>query len=170
MCVFRCQICVLIGSTLFQYFLERRYMVERTTFWMIAASACSLLVPAFVSNHSVRLVSFFVFEVCVGLFWPSLGFLRSKYVPEDCRATTMNFFRIPLNLIVVLVLANIGALSTFQVFMLCVSVLLPALVCQWMLMRVVLGGGAEKPSVSAGGFEAVPLTDKDEHAHAHSAA
>lgn len=150
---------MLIGSTLFQYFLERRYMVERTTFWMIAAAAASLLVPAFVENHSVRLCSFFVFEVCVGLFWPSLGFLRSKYVPEDCRATTMNFFRIPLNLIVVLVLANIGALSTFQVFMLCVSVLLPALMCQWLLMRVVLGAAEGKPSVSAGGFEAVPLTD-----------
>jgi hypothetical protein len=78
-----------------------------------------------------------VFEVCVGLFWPSLGFLRSKYVPEDCRATTMNFFRMPLNLIVVLVLANIGSLTNLQVFMLCFSVLMPALLCQFLLLRIV---------------------------------
>lgn len=29
-------------------------------------------------HHTIRLVSFFVFEVCVGMFWPSLGFMRSR--------------------------------------------------------------------------------------------
>ena len=116
-------------------------MVERTTLYMIFASSVSLLLPAFVESHTVRLLSFFVFEVCVGLFWPSLGFLRSKYVPEDCRATTMNFFRIPLNMIVVMVLANIGTLSTFQVFLMCFAVLMPALVCQYLLMNLVIKAG-----------------------------
>lgn len=104
---------------------------------MFLFSAVSLLVPAFTSVHTVRLLSFFVFEVCVGLFWPSLGFLRSKYVPADCRSTTMNLFRIPLNCIVVLVLANIGQLSNFQVFLMCFLVLVPAIVCQFMLLRIV---------------------------------
>ena len=163
---------MLIGSTLFQYFLEHNYMVERTTLYMIAVSCCSLLLAALVESHTVRLACFCVFEGCVGLFWPSLGFLRSKYVPEDCRATTMNFFRVPLNIIVVAVLANIGSLSTFQVFMLCVIVMMPALACQLALLRLVIrggevtsasvatGAGAGKASSGKPGDE-VPLVRKD---------
>jgi len=158
--IFACfMICVLIGSTLFQFFLERHYMVERTSFFMIVAAATSLIVPAFVQSHTLCLVSFFVFEVCVGLFWPSLGFLRSKYVPEDCRATTMNFFRIPLNMIVVLVLYNIGQLSTFQVFMLCFSVLMPALLCQFLLMKVVQREASTGTSSKDTKFDPLPLTE-----------
>jgi hypothetical protein len=153
-------ICVLIGSTLFQFFLERNFMVERTSFWMIVTAAASLIVPAFVQNHSLCLASFFVFEVCVGLFWPSLGFLRSKYVPEDCRATTMNFFRIPLNMIVVMVLANIGALSTFQVFMLCFAVLMPALLCQFLLMKRVQREQITGGSAAKGQFDELSTIEK----------
>jgi len=151
-------ICVLIGSTLFQQFLERNIAVERSTFWMISAAAASLLLPAFLPSHTVRLLSFFVFEVCVGMFWPSLGFLRSRYVPEDCRATTMNFFRIPLNLIVVLVLYNIGSLSTFQVFLLCVAVLVPALICQGLLMRLV--AKEQMQATIKGQYEGVPMVER----------
>ncbi len=35
-----------------------------------------------------------------------------SYVPEEVRATTMNFFRVPLNLIVVGVLANVCPLPS----------------------------------------------------------
>lgn len=31
--------------------------------------------------------------------------MRSKYIPEDCRSTIMNFFRMPLNLFVCVVRA-----------------------------------------------------------------
>lgn len=31
-----------------------------------------------------------------------------RYVPEEVRATVMNFFRVPLNMIVVVVLANVS--------------------------------------------------------------
>jgi hypothetical protein len=75
--------------------------------YMFLVAALALIVPALSDVHTVRLVSFFVFEVCCGMFWPSLGVMRGKYVPEDVRATVMNFFRIPLNLIVVLVLINV---------------------------------------------------------------
>jgi len=30
----------------------------------------------------VIFVGFIVFEVCVGIFWPALGTMRGKYVPE----------------------------------------------------------------------------------------
>jgi len=127
---------VLYGSNLFTLLMEKGYRVERTAMYMFLVAAVALAVPAFVEHHTVRLVSFFVFEACVGMFWPSLGFMRSKYVPEEVRATTMNFFRMPLNLIVCAVLANIGKLSEFSVFLLCTACLLPALFCQMQLVSL----------------------------------
>jgi hypothetical protein len=53
------------------------------------------------------------------------------------RATVMNIFRIPLNLIVSIILLNIGSLTQIQVFMLCFVCLLPSIVCQWRLCQVV---------------------------------
>lgn len=45
--------------------------------------------------------AFLVFETAVGLYFPSIGTLRSKYVPDAHKGTMVNLFRIPLNLIVI---------------------------------------------------------------------
>ena len=39
--------------------------------------------------------------------------LRSQYVPEGIRATTLNLFRVPLNLFVCLVLYNVRCLLPY---------------------------------------------------------
>jgi hypothetical protein len=90
----------------------------------------------------------------------------SRYVPEEVRATVMNFFRVPLNLIVCLVLYNvsldfsrtpshglrslthqrallfrllqIASLSEFTVFLICTACLLPALFCQVCIARAAI--------------------------------
>lgn len=55
----------------------------------------------------IQLAAFCGFEFCVGLFWPSMMKMRAQYVPEEMRATIINFFRFPLNLFVCLVLQNV---------------------------------------------------------------
>ena len=55
----------------------------------------------------LQLVAFCVFEAAVGLFWPSMMKMRSQHVPEETRSTIINFFRIPLNLFVCVVLYNV---------------------------------------------------------------
>ena len=55
----------------------------------------------------IQLVAFCLFEVMVGLFWPSMMKMRAEYVPEEMRSTIINFFRIPLNLFVCLILYNV---------------------------------------------------------------
>lgn len=54
----------------------------------------------------------------MGLFWPSMMKMRSQHVPEGARATIINFFRIPLNLFVCIVLYNVSVLprSSFEHF------------------------------------------------------
>ena len=56
----------------------------------------------------IQLLAFCVFEVCVGVFWPSMMKMRATYVPEELRATIINLFRIPLNLFVCIVLYNVS--------------------------------------------------------------
>lgn len=56
----------------------------------------------------IQLAAFCAFEACVGVFWPSMMTMRSSYVPEEMRATIINFFRIPLNLFVCMVLYNVS--------------------------------------------------------------
>ena len=53
-------------------------------------------------------MAFCVFEFCVGLFWPSMMKMRAAHVPEEMRATIINFFRIPLNLFVCIVLYHVS--------------------------------------------------------------
>lgn len=48
----------------------------------------------------------------VGLYFPTMGMIKSRHVPEDIRATLYNIFRIPLNLIVVVVLSFLGKLAS----------------------------------------------------------
>ncbi len=55
----------------------------------------------------VQLVAFCVFEVVVGVFWPSMMTMRAHYVPEELRSTIINCFRIPLNLFVCIILYNV---------------------------------------------------------------
>merc|ERR1712185_278404 len=55
--------------------------------------------------------AFFLFEACVGMYFPLIGTLRSKYLPDAYRGVIMNLFAIPLNLIVVGVFLSISKLG-----------------------------------------------------------
>lgn len=71
-------------------------------------------------SGSVQLLGFCTFEACVGIFWPSIMKMRSQYIPEEARSTIMNFFRIPLNIFVCVVLYNVSfflyVLSSLSLF------------------------------------------------------
>merc|ERR1719401_1934238 len=66
-------------------------------------------------NLQLSLFAFLLFEFCVGLYFPSIGTLKSDVVPEKVRATVYNFYRVPLNAIVVgLLLSNITMATCFK--------------------------------------------------------
>merc|ERR1719291_137435 len=70
----------------------------------LGAAACE----AGISSLRVCFLAFMVFEFCVGLYFPSIGVLKSEVVPENVRATVYNMYRVPLNAMVVsLLLTNI---------------------------------------------------------------
>ncbi|CAI5961070.1 unnamed protein product [Closterium sp. NIES-64] len=84
----------------------------------------------------VQLVGFCVFEVCVGVFWPSIMKMRSQFIPEEARATIMNFFRIPLNCFVCIVLYNVSAFPITAMFGMCSIFLAMAAVLQRRLFAI----------------------------------
>jgi len=46
---------------------------------------------------STRFWAFCLFEACVGIYYPVMGVLRGKLVPDEVRATLYSLFRLPLN-------------------------------------------------------------------------
>lgn len=75
-------------------------------------------------------------QCCVGIFWPSLMTLRSKYVPEDVRSTIINLFRVPLNLFVCVVLYNASIFPIAGMFMLTVVMMLVSWYCMTALEKI----------------------------------
>merc|ERR1712032_1176198 len=79
------------------------------------------------SEHYVMMVfgSFLVFEFCCGIYFPSVGVLKSEIVPEHVRGTMYNLYRLPLNGVVVCLLLT--HLSLVRCLALCASLLVVAL-------------------------------------------
>jgi MFS transporter, MFS domain-containing protein family, molybdate-anion transporter len=107
-----------LGGSLFGFLVKRGSLKSIMPKIFAAAVAC-MSVPVFSSNEDLIMLAFILFEVVVGVFWPTIGSLRAEYVPENCRATVTNVFRIPLNLIVCVVLFMQSEITVAITFLVC---------------------------------------------------
>jgi hypothetical protein len=103
----------LIGSTLFGRLQAARIEAETSTALMLATATTALGYAALTKTPGLGplIAAFLAFEACVGMYFPSIGTLRSKYLPDSHRSVMMNLFGIPLNLIVVSVFLSIRQLG-----------------------------------------------------------
>jgi len=110
----------LLGSTIFGQLAKRNVPTETSTSAMLSVATVAMGIAAWVSTSSTPVVAmplaalvaaFFAFEGCVGMYFPSIGTLRSKYVPDSHRSVIMNLFGIPLNVLVVSVFLSIKKLG-----------------------------------------------------------
>ncbi|XP_050385624.1 uncharacterized protein LOC126802114 [Argentina anserina] len=143
----------MLGSSLASRLMARQSpRVESYMQIVFAISATSLLLPILTSflvapsgtkggsisfAGCIQLLGFCAFEACVGLFWPSIMKMRSQYIPEEARSTIMNFFRIPLNIFVCIVLYNVDAFPMTVMFAMCSMFLFLACFLQRRLMSIV---------------------------------
>ncbi|KAL0873137.1 hypothetical protein Bca101_022842 [Brassica carinata] len=148
----------MLGSSLASRLLSRSSpKVESYMQIVFLVSAASLLLPIIMGSliapskvkgggisfsGCFQLLGFCIFEACVGLFWPSIMKMRSQYIPEEARSTIMNFFRIPLNIFVCVVLYNVNAFPITIMFGMCSIFLFVASILQRRLMLIV-----DKPSM-----------------------
>ncbi|KAI5595351.1 hypothetical protein BDE02_03G132500 [Populus trichocarpa] len=125
----------MLGSSIASRLMARSSLkVESYMQIVFLISAAALLLPVITSflvvpsgekgggisfSGCIQLIGFCTFEACVGIFWPSIMKMRSQYIPEEARSTIMNFFRIPLNIFVCIVLYNVNAYPIVFMFGMC---------------------------------------------------
>lgn len=127
--IFACfMVCIMVGSSIFTLLVQRSTKLESIALIVLAFAMASLSVPIFAVNQYVLLLAFLAFEVSCGLYFPCFGTLRGTHIPESARATIMNFFRVPLNFLVVVVLRKVDAFSNQTVFAVCAAWLISAFV------------------------------------------
>ncbi|XP_004502700.1 uncharacterized protein [Cicer arietinum] len=146
----------MLGSSIASKLMARSsFRVESYMQIVFAVSSASLLLPILTTFFAVptkargdslsfagciQLLGFCTFESCVGIFWPSIMKMRSQYIPEEARSTIMNFFRIPLNIFVCVVLYNVDAFPITVMFGMCSIFLFMASILQRRLLVI-----ADKP-------------------------
>ncbi|XP_057520469.1 uncharacterized protein LOC130800805 [Amaranthus tricolor] len=141
----------MLGSSFASRLLARSAKVESYMQIVFTVSSASLMLPIVTSflvtpsavkgggitfSGCIQLLGFCVFEACVGIFWPSIMKMRSQYIPEEARSTIMNFFRIPLNIFVCIVLYNVEAFPITVMFGMCSIFLFVASLLQRRLLVI----------------------------------
>ena len=105
---------------------------------LVATAAMTAATTLGIGGTLVPLVAaLFAFEACVGMYFPLIGTLRSKYLPDAYRGVIMNLFGIPLNLIVVGVFLSISKLGLAGAFTCSSTALAGAAISQFLLRRAI---------------------------------
>jgi len=105
----------LLGTRVYAY-LSKTIAVEQIGLIIMLVSAACHLTVYLCQDVQIRFVAFLAFEMCVGLYFPTIGTLKGDIVPEDMRSTIYNLYRLPLNVIVLMpLLLNFSISTTFMV-------------------------------------------------------
>lgn len=126
-------VCIMIGSSLFVFLLKSSppELFMRNLYLL---GVVAFTVTALASNVWYIYAALLGFEIICGVYFPAMGTMRAKYVPEVTRAAIMNYFRVPLNVIVCAVLYR--NMANAMVFRLCAVMMTTAVVCQQRLFSV----------------------------------
>lgn len=126
-------VCIMIGSSLFVFLMSSQppelFMRNLYVFGVLAFT-----VTALSDNVWHVYAALLAFEVICGVYFPAMGTMRAKYVPEVTRSAIMNYFRVPLNVIVCATLYK--NMANAMVFRLCAVLMTTAVVCQQRLFSV----------------------------------
>ena len=100
---------VMLGSLAFNLLVSKYQLISHARLLTIifATASSSLLVTVIVKDEAWTFWSFCIFEVCVGMYWPSVGYLKGRLIDDGIRARVYGLLRIPLNVFVVVALSSI---------------------------------------------------------------
>lgn len=126
-------VCIMIGSSAFVFLLKHQ-PAELFMRNMYLLGVVAFVVTAVSRNVWYVYTALLTFEGICGLYFPAMGTMRAKYVPEVTRSAIMNYFRVPLNVIVCVTLYK--NMENTSVFRLCAALLAVAVLCQQRLFSV----------------------------------
>jgi len=93
----------MVGSSLFSI-IVRKVRVEKICIGIFFLGTFAMGTIRMASSDTACFLAMNVFEVCVGMYFPSMGTMKSSIVPESQRSAIYNLYRVPLNFIVVTIL------------------------------------------------------------------
>lgn len=97
---------MMLGSLFFTYYssLPDRWFGNPSRMLMItlAVASCCFILPVLTHDEAITFWCFCVFEVCCGIYFPSIAHLKEKIVDDGVRAKIYGIMRVPLNVFVVL--------------------------------------------------------------------
>jgi len=128
--------CMMIGSKIYSksVSLNSNFSTSLVLLITLISGMLSFCIAAL--SHSLHVVhyAFLVFEISCGIYFPAISTLRSTKVPSEQRAAMLSLYRVPLNVLVVVIL--IIDWSNNTVCIICAVLMGIGVVCQgilWML-------------------------------------
>jgi MFS family permease len=133
-------VCCMVGSSLFSILMDMQIKVEVLAVGIFGLASFSMLTVATICNPTLSFIAMNLFEIAVGLYWPTMGTMKGSIVPESKRAAIYNLYRIPLNFVVLFSLLT--DLSPRTSFFLCGFMLAVATGLQVVLKKKRVDSGA----------------------------
>jgi len=124
-------ICLMLGSSLFSILIRTLEPERLLLYTLMIACTNFIIIGTFIKQGYLVFTCFLIFEISVGLYFPTIGTLRSKYIPEESRSAVMNLFRVPLNLLVVGILKWVNLFRNEFVFFVCGLWMFIGLMLHW---------------------------------------
>ena len=104
--IFACFMCCMMAGSMLFTTASSSHNVTTASFILNAAltfASVSLLSAVIVPSHEYLVFwAFCLVELCVGMYFPSMNFLKSSIVEDGSRAKINSFMRLPLSTFVVL--------------------------------------------------------------------
>ncbi|KAF4946325.1 hypothetical protein FGADI_11276 [Fusarium gaditjirri] len=100
-----------LGTFIFLYASLEANSIQlssRTIQLASSISASALLLTVLLRDEFSRFWAFCLFEVCVGLYYPSMAYLKGRLVQEERRGRVYGLMRVPLNVFTMLCLTTIS--------------------------------------------------------------
>lgn len=104
--IFSCFMCaMMLGSLTFAICGFESYRdVARFLLTVLALASCAVLMPVLQTTEGVSFWAFVAFEMCLGLYIPTVCRLKAEIVEDGVRAKVYGLMRLPLNAFVVIAL------------------------------------------------------------------
>ncbi|KAK6191675.1 hypothetical protein SNE40_003300 [Patella caerulea] len=147
---------ILIGQAAFHILAWRNIPVVALLLSSTSLAAVANIICVFSSHPEKRdiqasFIAFLIFQFGVGMYFPAMGYLRNRVIPENYRYSIMNWFRIPLNLISCAVLMllheDVFRHGNRMIFVICTFLLFLALLCGVRFLKLSKGDEELKQDV-----------------------
>lgn len=104
--IFSCFMCaVMLGSIIFGSIKpENTRDAGNLMLSILALASHGLLIPVLQNCENVTFWAFAMFEMCVGLYFPTIGRLKADIVDDAVRAKVYGWMRLPLNIFIAVAL------------------------------------------------------------------